>query len=78
VGAGTCEAKIESLCGIKTRDHMCRAAGPQSLQYHLPAHFLKVLRILMQRSQGNEEGLTKDYGEAVTRLYGITQETKFA
>lgn len=37
---------------------------------------LKVLRILMQTSQGKEEGLSKDYGEAVTRLYGITQNPR--
>merc|ERR1712050_504922 len=33
---------------------------------------LKVLHILMQTSQG-KEGLSAEYGEAVTRLYGITQ-----
>merc|ERR1719247_2039798 len=37
---------------------------------------LKVLRILMQTSQGKEEGLSKDYGEAVTRFYGITQNPR--
>eukprot|EP00927_Polykrikos_kofoidii_P059664 TRINITY_DN54805_c0_g1_i1.p1 TRINITY_DN54805_c0_g1~~TRINITY_DN54805_c0_g1_i1.p1 ORF type:complete len:1251 (+),score=196.49 TRINITY_DN54805_c0_g1_i1:44-3754(+) len=36
---------------------------------------LKVLHILMQSSQG-KEGLTKAYGEAVTRLYGITQNPR--
>merc|ERR1719203_1309037 len=36
---------------------------------------IKVLHILMQTSQG-KEGLSPDYGEAVTRLYGITQNPR--
>merc|ERR1719221_2380321 len=37
---------------------------------------LKVLHILMQTSQGKAEGLSKEYGEAVTRLYGVTQNPR--
>lgn len=38
---------------------------------------LKVLHILMQTSsQGKAEGLSKEYGEAVTRLYSITQNPR--
>jgi hypothetical protein len=37
---------------------------------------LKVLRILMQTTQGKEDSLSKDYGEAVTRFYGITQNPR--
>mmetsp|Transcript_22787 Transcript_22787/g.71686 ORF Transcript_22787/g.71686 Transcript_22787/m.71686 type:complete len:352 (+) Transcript_22787:82-1137(+) len=36
---------------------------------------LKVLHILMQTSQG-KEGLSPAYGEAVTRLYGVTQNPR--
>merc|ERR1711920_1143127 len=36
---------------------------------------IKVLHILVQTSQG-KEGLPKDYGDAVTRLYGITQNPR--
>eukprot|EP00929_Paragymnodinium_shiwhaense_P096994 TRINITY_DN58761_c0_g1_i1.p1 TRINITY_DN58761_c0_g1~~TRINITY_DN58761_c0_g1_i1.p1 ORF type:complete len:1236 (-),score=362.70 TRINITY_DN58761_c0_g1_i1:102-3809(-) len=36
---------------------------------------LKVLHILMQASQG-KEGLTPAYGEAVTRLYGLTKNPR--
>jgi len=37
---------------------------------------LKVLHILMQTSQGKAEGLSKAYGEAVTRLYSVTQNPR--
>jgi len=43
---------------------------------HTERLVLKVLRILMQTTQGKEEGLSKEYGEAVTRFYGITQNPR--